>query len=98
MKDEVYTRDELRGMIEPLLEKYDMKSASLFGSYARGEADDASDIDVLLVGNEGFRPLNIFGIAEELHRVSGKRVDVYELSELNEGPFRDAVIKEAVAL
>ena len=64
-----------------------MASASLFGSYARGEADASSDIDLLLVGQRGFRPLGVFGVAEDLHRISGKAVDVYEISELDEGPF-----------
>ena len=39
MEGVVYTREELGGMVRPLLEKYGMESASLFGSYARGEAD-----------------------------------------------------------
>ena len=85
-------------MLCPLLSKYDMESASVFGSYARGDADENSDIDILLVGKKGFKPLGIFGIAEELHRLSGKRVDVYEISELDDGPFRSQVLEEAVAL
>ena len=98
MDAKVYSIDEIRRMVTPLLEKYDMASAYLFGSYARGAADADSDIDVLLVGNEGFRALDVFGVAEDLHRQSGKRVDVYEISELDDGPFRDAVLEEAVAL
>ena len=98
MSNAVYTTSELRDMMVPLLPKHDMASACLFGSYARGEADEASDIDVLLVGNQGFRALGIFGVAEELHRLSGKRVDVYEVSELDPGPFRDSVLREAVTL
>ena len=94
----VYTQDELREMVAPLLVKYDMASASLFGSYARGDATDVSDIDLLLIGNEGFRPINVFGVAEELHRVSGKPVDVYEISELDQGPFRETILQEAVTL
>ena len=94
----VLTQDEIRDIVLPLLDRYDMKSASLFGSYARGDADEGSDIDVLLVGNEGFRPSGIFGLAEELHTQSGKAVDVYEQSELSPGPFRDAVYKELVLL
>ena len=98
MSNAVYTTSELRDMMVPLLPKHDRASACLFGSYARGEADEASDIDVLLVGNQGFRPLGIFGVAEELHRLSGKRVDVYEVSELDPGPFRASVLREAVTL
>lgn len=98
LNSSIYTYDELREMVAPLLVKYDMASASLFGSYARGEATSFSDIDLLLVGNEGFRPFNVFGVAEDLHRASGKSVDVYEISELDQGPFRDTVLREAVAL
>ena len=39
----------------------------------------------------------MFGVAEELHRRTGKKVDVYEQSELEPGPFRDSVMKEAMA-
>lgn len=90
--------EDIRAMVVPLLEKYDMRSASLFGSYARNEADENSDIDLLLEGNTGFRPLNVFGVAEDLFRLSGKRVDVFEISELDEGEFRDRVLREAIRL
>lgn len=94
----IYETSEIRAMVLPLLERYGMRSARLFGSYARGEADAQSDIDILLEGNPGFRPLDIFGVAEDLHRLSGKRVDVLEISELDAGAFRDAVLNEAVRL
>lgn len=90
--------EDIRAMVVPLLEKYDMRSASLFGSYARNEADENSDIDLLLEGNPGFRPLNVFGVAEDLFRLSGKRVDVFEILELDEGEFRDRVLREAIRL
>ena len=88
--------EDIRAMVIPLLEKYDMRSASLFGSYARNEADENSDIDLLLEGNPGFRPLNVFGVAEDLFLLSGKRVDVFEISELDEGEFRDRALREAI--
>ena len=52
----------------------------------------------LLYTSPGFRPLNVFGVAEDLPRLSGKKVDVFELSELDAGPFRDAVLRDAVLL
>lgn len=97
-ESKVLKTDEIREMVMPLLEKYDMRTASLFGSYARNEAREDSDIDLLLEGNPGFRPLNVFGVAEDLYRLSGKRVDVFEISELDQGEFRDTVLKEAVRL
>ncbi len=94
----VLETSEIRAMVLPLLERYGMRSASLFGSYARGEANEESDIDILLEGGFGFKPLDIFGVAEDLHRASGKQVDVFEVSELDAGTFRDTVLREAVRL
>ena len=98
MSERVYTIGEISRMVGPILEQCGMEAAYLFGSYARGEADADSDIDVILVGRPGFKPLEVFGAAELLHRASGKRVDAYELSELAEGPFRDEVLSQAVRL
>lgn len=54
--------------------KYDMHTASLFGSYTQNEAHEDSDIDLLLEESPGFRPLNVFGVAKDLHRLSGKKL------------------------
>lgn len=94
----IYSFAELQAMIRPLVEKYGMKEARLFGSYARSEAREESDIDVLLNGGNDFKALDVFALAEELHERSGKSVDVYELSELDPGTFRQTVLREAVAL
>lgn len=94
----VYSTNKLRGLIVPLVRKYGMRGARLFGSYARGGADASSDIDVLFDGDGGFRPLSVYALSEDLRASSGKDVDVYELSELGPGEFRDTVLREAVAL
>jgi uncharacterized protein len=38
----------LRAMLPELREKYHVRSLGLFGSYARGEADARSDVDLLV--------------------------------------------------
>lgn len=94
----VYSIGELSDLVRPLLSKYGMASAKVFGSYARGEATEWSDIDLLLIGRPGFRALDVYGVGEELRRLSGKDVDVYELSELDDGRFRTTILEQAVAL
>ena len=44
-----YTIDEIREKAVPIAKKYGVKKLSLFGSYARGEADADSDVDFLFV-------------------------------------------------
>lgn len=71
----------------------------MFGSYARQEADAASDIDLIVVGGSRFDPTDVFCIAEELHRTFGKPVDVYELRELNaDSAFYNTVMAEGVQI
>ena len=40
----IYTIDEISSRIRPVAEKYHLKAVYLFGSYARGEARDDSDV------------------------------------------------------
>ena len=95
----VYTLDELRGIIAALLKKYGAAQAILFGSYARQEADSGSDIDLVVIGGSGFDPTDVFCIAEDLHRLTGKQVDIYELREINEGTdFYHTILSEGVRI
>lgn len=44
----VYTIEELREKVKPIAKKYQLSKVYLFGSYARNEADDQSDIDLAI--------------------------------------------------
>ena len=43
--------DEIREKVTPIAKKYDIKEVYLFGSYARGEADENSDVDLVIVSD-----------------------------------------------
>ena len=67
----------------------------LYGSYARGEANESSDLDFLVFGWDGFKLTMIFSLAEDLREVLKKDVDVFEINEINENSdFYKAVMKE----
>ena len=87
---------DLMEVIAQLLKKYKAERALLFGSYARGEATPESDIDLLVYGGEHFYPTDIFALAEELFEITGKKVDVYEICEINKGDFYDEIMKDGV--
>lgn len=94
----VLTIPEIRDLVSPLLRKYRLGTAYLFGSYARGEANASSDIDLVVdKGPEG-RSLHVYALGEDLRDATGKRVDVFELSELEDGPFKQAVLTDGLAL
>ena len=46
--NKVYTIEEIRAKAVPIAKKYGVKKLSLFGSYARGEADEKSDVDLIV--------------------------------------------------
>ena len=86
---------EIEQTIQELLRRYHAEGALLFGSYARGDATENSDIDVAIIGGAYFRKTDIFAFAEELRSRTGKEVDAFEMCEINVGtPFYDAVMKE----
>ena len=41
-----YSISEIKKIVKPILNSYDIKDIYLFGSYARGEANKDSDIDI----------------------------------------------------
>lgn len=99
MSEHIYSQDEIANAVLPLLKKYRAEKAILFGSYARRDADAASDIDLIIVGGEHFDPTDVLCIAEELHCAMGKSVDVYELREIKTGsPFYHAILTEGVQI
>ena len=74
----MFSQNDLESIILSLLKKYHAEGAILFGSYARKEAGISSDIDLLIIGGASFEPTDVFALAEDLHRATGKNVDVYE--------------------
>ena len=74
---------EIIYIIKELLLKYHASYAILFGSYARGEETESSDIDLVVFGGESFHPTDIFAFGEELREMTGKDADVFEIRELN---------------
>ena len=73
MQQPVFTREHIAAMVKPLADKYRVKEIYLFGSYARGEADENSDLDFLVFGGEMFKRTMIFALAEDLREVLKKK-------------------------
>lgn len=99
MTERVLTAEELMRIIKSLLTKYHAQAAILFGSYARNEADAVSDIDVVVIGGAAFEPTNVFNLADDLHRMTQKAVDVYELCEIDQdSDFYRTILREGVRI
>ena len=91
------TLDEIRNLIAPVLELYHVKSAYLFGSYARGEATETSDVDLFVVfDNDSISLFEVGGLLETLKEVLQMDVDLLtdgnELTKrFQENLYRDMI-------
>lgn len=88
-----------RGRVDQLLERYGATHPRLFGSVARGEAREDSDLDLLvdLTPGAGNELLRVSGLAEELGELLGVRVDVVAAPLLRDGVSATA-LGDAVAV
>ena len=95
MNGNVFTIKDIVSLVKPIAKKYGVKEIYLFGSYARGEADEDSDLDFVVFGGENFKLTMIFAFAEELREVLKKDVDVFEINEINkDSDFYNTIMKE----
>jgi len=69
----------------------------LFGSVARGEAGESSDIDILVEVGENPSPWFPGGLIADLEELLGRRVHVVTVGALH-SYIRDRVLQEAVLL
>ncbi len=97
------TLDEIRAAVRALVPElrrdYGVTSIELFGSYVRGEQDEASDLDVL-VEFDPARKLSLFdlaGLEQELTDRLGVRVDLVEKRSVKPA-LRDRILREAIPL
>lgn len=93
-------RDELKEKREEILEiaaRRGARNVRVFGSVARGEADEQSDIDLLVTFDPGTGLLQYMALIRELREFLGRRVDVADDGGLH--PWvRERVLGEAVPL
>ena len=76
-----YSIEELQSIIVPLAKKYGAERIFLFGSYARGDMTDSSDID-LRIDKGSIRGLALAGLLVDLEDALGIPVDLSPTTSL----------------
>lgn len=77
--------------------KYGAYNVRIFGSVARGEADEKSDIDLLVNMESGRSLFDLGGLLSDLEDLLGCNVDVVTEDGLRDR-IRKRVLNEAIAL
>jgi predicted nucleotidyltransferase len=88
---------EKRREILLLAVRHGATNVRVFGSVARGEADAASDLDVLVDLEPGRSLLDLGGLLMDLQQLLGREVDVVTVRGLRPR-IRERILQEAVPL
>ncbi len=89
--------DTLKKQIMGILNNYPVSRAAIFGSFARGEEDKNSDIDILI---ETSKPVSIFVILrmeKELGLITKRKIDIVEYSAIKQS-IKQNILREAIPL
>ncbi len=87
--------EEIKEIILPVLKKYNVKKASLFGSIVRGEYTEKSDIDILVEFEGRKSLLDLAGLKIELEEKLKRKVDVLTYKSIHP-LLKDKILAEKV--
>ena len=91
--------EEIKSYITPVVEMYPIDKVTLFGSYARGDATDTSDVDLIIDSRGRLHNRKIFALGGDLLEALPVRVDVYDILEIVKPSIMyDAIQKEGVVI
>ena len=92
------TTEDIKTKITPILKKHGVTKAAFFGSMARGEASENSDVDILVeIKDEDMSLLDFIRLKMEIEEALGKKVDLVEYSTLKP-LIREKILKEQVGI
>ncbi|MCW1294634.1 MAG: nucleotidyltransferase family protein [Candidatus Parvarchaeota archaeon] len=97
-KPRVNSLEEVKRLAIPVLKEHGIRKAAVFGSFARGDFDDKSDVDFLIEPPDGkFSLLDLAGVKVDLEEVLGRKVDLVLYRSIYE-PIKGRILKEQIIL
>jgi predicted nucleotidyltransferase len=100
----VMTIEEIRNFRQQLYEiaaKHKIRKVYVFGSVARGESNDISDVDFLIEMESNASAFGVGAFQYEVQQLLGTHIDViptFTLPNVEDKAFAQSVQSEAVAL
>jgi len=84
----------IKKKVRPVLKKYGIQKAGVFGSTARGETE-INDVDLLVKIDQKISLLDFIGIQQELEDELDMKVDLVEYDSLKPA-LKEDILKEEV--
>ncbi|MCG2675878.1 nucleotidyltransferase family protein [bacterium] len=89
--------EEIKQKILPVLQRYDVVKAAIFGSFVIGEIKQGSDIDILVEFRGKKSLLDLAGLKIELEELLRRKVDVLTYNSLHP-LLRKKILREQVVI
>lgn len=90
----MHTIEEITKTIVSISSQYDVDEIYIFGSYARGEADDISDLDIAIRAPR-LTIMQIASLSFKIEKSLNVEIDMIPMETMEE-PFLERISKEAV--
>jgi predicted nucleotidyltransferase len=87
------TTSTIKNQIVPILKRQGVLKAAIFGSFARGEETQKSDVDILVKLSKNKSLLDLIGLKLELEGKLGRKVDVLTYGGINHR-LKNLILKE----
>ena len=94
----VLTIKQIKETIKPIMERHAIKDVYLFGSYARGEANGDSDIDIYCDSGDVDTLFKMSSFKNELEEALGKKVDVVTIGSRMHDYFRQQLEEDMIMI
>ena len=95
--NKIYSIEELQKLVSPIAADYGIENVYLFGSYARGEARENSDIDLRIDKGALRGYIELSGFELDLEDALGAEVEVMTTGGLSDN-FLQRIANEEVLL
>jgi len=89
----------IQKIVVPIVKKYPVRQVILFGSYARQEAREHSDVDLIVDSDGALDGISFFTIVGDISKQLPVKSDVFEMQEIEKSSnFYLSVEKEGVII
>lgn len=93
-------KDELKKLKEkilPILKEHKVTKAGIFGSYARGEQNKKSDIDILVEVNDDMGLIDFISLKMLIEKAIKKKIDLVEYDTIRK-EIRSNILSEEIPI
>ena len=97
--ESMYDVDRIKEILYPVFDANPIYTAIIFGSYAKGNATERSDLDIVIDSRGQLLNMAFYGVLDEISERIGVQVDLFELSEIHKpSPLLTEIEKNGVRI